>query len=144
LAFPDSIVKESRVSLSSLCHWSCNHCVHTICPNTPISKYSSTDVSILLMFSLLRTVHWISKSIFPYLTKHSSLCLNGSAHAIYCLTNTIVLTYLVLCTHVQSAVLQLTTAIAAICTIAVLKYNDAGAESGVSEDAIGHGGKSRH
>ncbi len=42
-SFPNSILKESWVSLSSLCDGSCNHCVHTIKPNTPISRYSSTD-----------------------------------------------------------------------------------------------------
>jgi hypothetical protein len=36
------------------------------------------------------------------------MCLNSSIHAIYHLTHTIVLTYLVLCTHVQSTVIWLT------------------------------------
>jgi hypothetical protein len=37
------------------------------------------------------------------------MCLNSSVHAIYHLTHTMVLTYLVLCTHVKGTVIQLTT-----------------------------------
>jgi hypothetical protein len=54
--------------------------VHTNKFVTPISKYYSTDVSILNTFqcfisdvSMLKTIHWISKTIFQYLTKYSSI-----------------------------------------------------------------------
>ncbi len=63
-----------------------------------------------LVLSIPKIVCWISEIIFWYLTKYLLMCLSGGIHyAIYRLTHTIVLTYLVLCTHVQSTVIRLTT-----------------------------------
>jgi hypothetical protein len=46
-AFPSPILNNKYVSHTSLYNGSCNRCVHNNRPNAPISKYSSTDVSIL-------------------------------------------------------------------------------------------------
>ncbi len=54
-AFPNPILKDKYVSHTSLYNGSCNCCVHTNSPNATISKYSSTDVSIL------NIDRWISK-----------------------------------------------------------------------------------
>ncbi len=52
-AVPYFILKDKRVSCSSLCLGSYNCHVHTIGPTTPISNYYSADVSIL------NTYFWI-------------------------------------------------------------------------------------
>jgi hypothetical protein len=48
----------------------------------------------LLTFSILETVRWIPITIFQYLTKCSSLCLNGTIHASYRFAHTLVSMYL--------------------------------------------------
>jgi hypothetical protein len=52
------------------------------------SKHPPTDASTL------KTVRWISKTLFQYLTRYFSLCLNGSIQASYCFANTMVFMYL--------------------------------------------------
>jgi hypothetical protein len=71
------------------------------------STHQSPNI-LQLMLSILKIIDWISKTIFWYVAKYL-MCLNGSVHAIYRLTHTIVLMYLILCTHVQSKAIQLTT-----------------------------------
>jgi hypothetical protein len=51
------------------------------------------------------------------LMKYLLLCLNGSVLAIDCFAHTMVLTYLILCTHIQSTVIQLTTPSLLICVM---------------------------
>ncbi len=58
-----------------LSHRSPNN-IQLMCPYlTHTSEYLPTDVPIL------KTIHWIAKTIFWYLTKYSSLWLNGSIQA---------------------------------------------------------------
>ncbi len=56
VAFSNLILKDKYVSHTSLCNGSCNCCVRTNRPDTPISKHSSTNVSIC------NIVCWISKT----------------------------------------------------------------------------------
>ncbi len=61
--FPNQILKDKYVSHTSLYVGSCNCLVHTNTTNAFISKYSSTDVSIL------NFDHWISKIYILILNK---------------------------------------------------------------------------
>ncbi len=53
----------------------------------------------------LRPSIGFANRISQYLTKFSSLCLNGSMYTLHCLTHTMVLTYLVHRSHIMSTVL---------------------------------------
>ncbi len=98
-ASPNPILKDKYISHTSLYNGSCHRHVHTNRPGTPISKYSSTDVSIL------NIDRWISKiyTILLYLSKY---CTYVQYHE-FSLSSQ--LPKLVLCTHVSSTVIQLTT-----------------------------------
>ncbi len=61
--FPNPIFKDKYISHTLLYNGSCNRLVHTNRPNAPISKYSSTDVSIL------NINHWISKTVILILNE---------------------------------------------------------------------------
>ncbi len=96
-AFPYPILKDKYVSHTSLCNGSWNHYIHTNNrPNTPISKYSSTDMSIL------NIVHWITKT-YILITKYCTCMLYQE------LILSAQFPKVVLCIHVSSTVIQLTT-----------------------------------
>ena len=79
---------------------------HTLRPDTPISKYHVSDVSILTCVSN----YFPTKALFPYLTKYLPMCLYNSIHARHQCTHEMVLRYLIPIKYVQclSTIIRLT------------------------------------
>jgi hypothetical protein len=63
-------------SHTSLCDGACNHRVYTNRPDTPISKYSSTDMSVLNM------ICWISKTYILILNNILHLCTEPEVESV--------------------------------------------------------------
>ncbi len=124
-AFPYSTLKDKHVSCSSLCYGSCKCRVHTIWPNTFISKYCSTDVSILNTYlqisskwcSLYVSLSVGSPNLYFDTWQNILLCVSMAAYKLATLSHTqwylctlyVPIFVLCTCTHVPSTIIQLVT-----------------------------------